>query len=199
MIIIASVMSQESVNRLRVLSIFRVSLISSFSRAAANTEQYYTMSSQNAPFCICNNFVKPSSLSIIFARVYLNKVSVTCMIAYFRFFINQKTEYQLEICFCLLFSRRTAMVYNEAKILIKNLYLFKNYSATKLITEFPEKSWKQNFKLFFEEVAWIWLHWSKTWEWHAADDHWRCDWRVACWAEGVCSSQRRALWTSFVA
>jgi len=41
---------------------------------------------------------------------------------------SQKTEYQLKICFCLLVSRRTVMVSNnEDKILIKNLYLFKNY------------------------------------------------------------------------
>jgi len=31
---------------------------------------------------------------------------------------------------------------NEAKILIKNLYPFKNYSARKLIKKFPEKGWK---------------------------------------------------------
>jgi len=31
---------------------------------------------------------------------------------------------------------------NEAKILIKNLYLFKNYSARKLIKKFPEKVWE---------------------------------------------------------
>jgi len=31
---------------------------------------------------------------------------------------------------------------NEDKILIKNLYLFKNYGARKLIKEFPEKGWK---------------------------------------------------------
>jgi len=31
---------------------------------------------------------------------------------------------------------------NEDKILIKNLYLFENCSARKLIKEFPEKGWK---------------------------------------------------------
>jgi len=31
---------------------------------------------------------------------------------------------------------------NEDKILIKSLYLFKNYIARKLTKEFPEKSWK---------------------------------------------------------
>jgi len=31
---------------------------------------------------------------------------------------------------------------NEDKILMKNLYLFKNYSAKKLIKKFPEKGWK---------------------------------------------------------
>jgi len=31
---------------------------------------------------------------------------------------------------------------NEDKIFIKNLYLFKNYGAKKLIKDFPEKNWK---------------------------------------------------------
>jgi len=31
---------------------------------------------------------------------------------------------------------------NEYKILIKKFYLFENYSARKLITEFPVKGWK---------------------------------------------------------
>jgi len=31
---------------------------------------------------------------------------------------------------------------DKAKILIRNLYLFKNYSARKFIRKFPEKDWK---------------------------------------------------------
>jgi len=31
---------------------------------------------------------------------------------------------------------------NEDKILIKNLYLFRNYGARKLIKELPENDWK---------------------------------------------------------
>jgi len=71
------------------------------------------------------------------------------------FFVNQKTEYQLKICFCLLVSRRTAMVLNnEAKMLIKNLYLFKNYSARKLTKEFPENGWKlRTLNYFLKEAA----------------------------------------------
>jgi len=61
------------------------------------------------------------------------------------------------ICFCLLVSRRTAMVLNnEATILIKNLYLFKNYSARKFIKEFPEKSWKLSTLNYF--IIIIYLH-----------------------------------------
>jgi len=58
----------------------------------------------------------------------------------FHILCKSSTKYQLNICFCLLFSRRTAMVSNDKdKILIQYLYLFKNYSARKLIKEFPEK------------------------------------------------------------
>ena len=34
------------------------------------------------------------------------------------------------------------MVFSEDKILIKNLYVYKGYSARYLISEFPEKGWK---------------------------------------------------------
>ena len=32
---------------------------------------------------------------------------------------------------------------DEDKVLIKNLYLLKNYGAAKLMSEFPEKNWKR--------------------------------------------------------
>jgi len=32
---------------------------------------------------------------------------------------------------------------HEDKVLIKNLYLLKNYGPTKLMSEFPEKNWKR--------------------------------------------------------
>jgi len=32
---------------------------------------------------------------------------------------------------------------DEDKVLIKNLYLFKNYWPAKLMSEFPEKNWKR--------------------------------------------------------
>ena len=31
----------------------------------------------------------------------------------------------------------------EDRILIKNLYLFKDYNCTRLLAEFPEKNWKK--------------------------------------------------------
>jgi len=34
------------------------------------------------------------------------------------------------------------MVFSEDKILIKNLYVYKGYSARQLIGDFPEKGWK---------------------------------------------------------
>jgi len=37
----------------------------------------------------------------------MNKFSITSI--YFIFFVNQESEYQLKIYFCLLFSRRTDM------------------------------------------------------------------------------------------
>jgi len=67
---------------------------------------------------------------------------------HFIFFVNQKTECQLKVCFSLLVNKN-----NEAKILIKNLYLFKNYIARKLVKEFPERVETENFKLFFKEAA----------------------------------------------
>jgi len=60
--------------------------------------------------------------------------------AYLISFVNQKTKYQLQICFCLLVSRQTPMVLNNGdKILIKNLCLFKNYGARKLLKEFLKR------------------------------------------------------------
>jgi len=38
---------------------------------------------------------------------------------------------------------------NEDKILIKNLYLFKNYSVRKLIKELLENGWKQRTLNYF--------------------------------------------------
>jgi len=32
---------------------------------------------------------------------------------------------------------------DEDKVLIKNLYLLKNYGPAKLMSEFPEKNWKR--------------------------------------------------------
>jgi len=71
---------------------------------------------------------------------------------------------------------------NEDKVLIKNLYLFKNYSARKLIKEFPEKCWKlRTLSYFLKKLRESGQHRSTTWEWHAmqqtiiddAIDEWR--------------------------
>jgi len=42
---------------------------------------------------------------------------------------------------------------NEDKTLIKNLYLFKNYSSRKLIKEFFKGLKTENFELFLDESA----------------------------------------------
>jgi len=73
---------------------------------------------RTAPFYFCNNFVKLSFFNNFWhAYTLINFLSH----AYFTFFVNQKTEYQLKICFCLLVSRRTAMVLNNEDIKNKRL------------------------------------------------------------------------------
>jgi len=61
----------------------------------------------------------------------------------------RKPSTSLRFVFVYLLADEQLSLNNEDKILIKNLYLFKNYGAKKLIKEFPEKDWKRRTLNYF--------------------------------------------------
>ena len=102
--------------------------------------------------------------------------------------------YFMDLLMSSLVVQLTMLSYKD-KILIKNLWQCKGFTARRLMKEFPNKNWKrrtlEDYVMNFGNVWWpSGKTWSNMWL-----TEWQCYWLVATSAQSVCPCKGWTLWT----